>query len=136
MPATETDFDFSGRAIRARREALGLTPEELALAVSASTGTVQAWEADRRRPRERVRPLIRVALGLAADDDDHVRALRAANERARAWLDLTDEQVAELDARLIESCAESGVPVAPEDPALIDTFARQIIEHANPRGRP
>jgi transcriptional regulator with XRE-family HTH domain len=67
MPNAET-FDFSPTAIRARRLKVGLTPEQLAVATGNSVGTIESWEAGRRAPRERVRPLILAALGFDAPD--------------------------------------------------------------------
>src|SRR5947209_5887065 len=83
------DFDFSPEAIRSRRIAVGLSLEEFALAAASSVSAVHAWEHGRRAPRERVRPLILAALGLDSCDAEHVHALNAAKERARAWLAAT-----------------------------------------------
>jgi transcriptional regulator with XRE-family HTH domain len=83
-----------GARIRSAREAAGMTQEELANRIHASTMSIKNWEADRREPRSHIGAL-EAALGIQ---------LRGITNRNAPRLDeATDAQlVSEFNARLAE----------------------------------
>lgn len=66
--------DVDGDEIRARREARGLTQQQLASAVGVGMRTVGNWERGENVPRNRM-GMLREFFGLdGADSDDPIRA--------------------------------------------------------------
>ena len=92
-----------GEAVRARREALGLTQLDLARAAGVSETTVRVLETARRdsyrRPNLRA---IASALGWPDDAIDRIRAGRPADEQLVDRDDRAlEDRLAELEAELL-----------------------------------
>lgn len=61
-------LQFSPSKTQAAREATGLTPTEVGAQIGKSCGTVNNWEAGRRRPRVDDLPALAEALNVRLDD--------------------------------------------------------------------
>ena len=58
----------TGATIRARREALAITPDELATTLGVSRSAVAMWELDHARPRLKTQHRLAATLSIAWAD--------------------------------------------------------------------
>ena len=90
-------FSELGRTIAGKREALGISREELAGRLGVKPKTVEKWEAGKKAPRFRQLAPLGQALGVPAeellpggdgDGADRLKGYSAAEKRARSGLDI------------------------------------------------
>jgi transcriptional regulator with XRE-family HTH domain len=77
-----------GQRVRAARDAMGLTQEQLGFAVGVSKASISAWENDRERPGFDNLPKLRAALQESLDD--LILGFKEAALTARAAMNLME----------------------------------------------
>lgn len=107
-------MDALSERIRARREALDLTQETLALRVGVSIQAVQAWEYGKAQPRPRTMAKLCAALGVS---EGELRGLVPAADQVRPSIDV--ERLELVSEQLQAAMDEFGIDLSPRQRARL-----------------